>query len=553
MYSVYLNFGITANHTTVIHFTTGVPHSTTNPNHMKKQILFVCVSLFSFLTVESVKAQFADAVLPQYGYNSIPVLSQTSGNDIHEVGGTSYEVAVFDNQGNDAIIGWKVGAAIGSTSLGSGNVVLFPDVCLVKNGSNQVFALVTYFDITTEEVKLITFQWLSGTQLFNVVSQTVVSPGLVENTLQIASDDDGAFAIVWDEQGGQIRMAFGAATGSSQPALLQGGQAFPLDAGVQPDVCVFRSSVTADRQVNVVYVNTVGIVAADAYDWSDLIAGNIIPAQLYRSPNPDLQFSYPKIACPPSAYGKKEDFTIVVEDTDNNSIWYIKGFNKNLGSTATVDQFIYNNGSNNNSPWNISTVPNTRPVAAYDHLYETIWVSWNVDNQFGLLNAPSANFGKFPVAISGSKRAGINPGASYLYVQTGSAFGNTVDAVSLSGHKSSKALFTFNDKFAGQSFSKSVPHTFNIPTLRNQTSNQNFNSWIDQIISATGSSSSEIEIFIYDITGRTVMNKRIALTDAIKTLNTFREVNTEGVYVLKSHTIDASNNYSGLITSMGRE
>ncbi len=520
---------------------------------MKKQILFVCVSLFVVFTVTNVRGQFADAVIPQYNYGSIPVLSQTSGNDIHQVAGINYEVAVFDNQSNDAIIGWKVGSSTGYASLGSGNLVQYPDVSLVKNASNQVFALVTYFDITTEEIKLITFQWSVGSQAFVIVSQTVVSAGFVGNTLQIASDDNGAFAIVWDEPGGQIRLTFGEASGSSQPALLQGGQAFDLDNGVQPDVCVFRSSVTSDRQVNVVYVNSVGVIAADTYAWSDLISGNINPAILYRSPNPDLQYRYPKIACPPSDFGKKEDFTIVTEDTDNNSTWYIKGFNQNFSSSATTDLFIYNNGSSNFSPWNITTVPNTRPVVSYDHLYETIWVSWNLDNSFGLLNAPSASFGKFPIAISGTKRAGINMGANYLYVQTGSAFGNTVEAVSLSGHKSPNALFSFNDKFAGESFSKSVPHIYNTPTLKSTSVTQSFYSWIDQVMMASGSNSTEIEISIYDLSGRMVFNKKVAASQANENLKTFQSENSDGVYLVKSKTTNTSNNYSGLITSSGRK
>jgi hypothetical protein len=520
---------------------------------MKKQILFVCLCLSSVFAISDLKGQFADGVAPQYTYGSMPVLSQISGNDIHEVNGTDYEVAVFNNQGNDAFLGWRVGSAIGYASIGAGNLVQFPDVCVVKNSSNQVFALVTYFDITTEEIKMVTYQWNSGAQTFNNISQTVVSPGFVGNTLQIASDDNGAFAIVWDDPSGPIQLAFGEATGSSQPSLLLGGQAFQLDNGVQPDVCVFRSSSTGDRQVNVVYVNTVGVIAADGYDWDDLINGNISPVIMYRSPNADLQYQFPKIACPPSAYGKKEDFTIVTEDTDNNSTWYIKGFNKNFNSSATIAQFIYNNGSSNNSPWNISTVPNTRPVVAYDHLYETIWVGWNVDNGFGLLNAPSANFGKFPVAICGTKRAGINAGSSYLYVPTGSAFGNTVDALSLSGHKSTKALFSFNDKFAGASYSKSFTHAYNVPTLRNQNEIRDFNIWINEVMLMNGNESTEIMIDFFDITGRKVAEEKISAQSAIQFIQKMQHEFSEGIYILNSRSLNSSMQYSGKLNFTGKE
>lgn len=519
--------------------------------NLKKDLrrgVVACICLFTMLS-GSIEAQFSDAVTLNYGYGINPVVSTVTGNDVQDIAGVRYEVMVSDNQSNSAIFGWKAGSNTGFLLLGNGNEVRYPDVAIIKNGVNQIFAIVVYYNEQTEEVWHRIYSWSSAQQTFNLSSQFMIAPGQVANTLQVASDDNGVYAITWDDQNEQIFMAFGIASGGAAPLLLHGGQAFPVSNGKQPDVAVFRKASTNQRHVHLTYIEPSGTILVDTYEWTDLINAVINPTLAFRSPEPDLMYQFPRIGCPASSYGTKDDFTVVTEDTDNNSTWYIKGFNTNTLSATGADLFIYNDGFSNYSPWNITSVPNRRPVVAYDDIGDVIWVSWNLDNSFGMLSSPGAPIGKLPVAICGTKRAGIHPGSNYLNVPYGLQFGNAADAISVSGHKSTGVLFTFNDQLASETFSKFIPHIANTPYLKAGGSQQSLQTWLENLMSDPVNYNRLIDINVYDLSGRKITSQRKELQAvSIEVEKIKREIAT-GVYVLRLETGDKQQIFSEKISA----
>lgn len=489
--------------------------------------MICCFPLFT-------QAQFADGLLPSYGYGLSPIFSSYTDNDIQDVAGVTYEVSVTDDQTNNWIMGWRVGTAIGHVLLGPAPQIAKPSVALVKNASNTVFAIVVYFDPQLMEIYRQTFSWNASQQQFNQQSNVLLSPADVYSTLRIASDDAGFFAIVWDEPGQQIKLATGLASVGA-PSMMNGGQSFSLDAGEQPDVCVYRRASDNFRQVYVAYINIAQSISVDTYKYNDLSNGIISPTYLYRTQVPDLMYSSPRIACPGSSFIALDSFTLVAEDTDNNSTWYIKGFQSNPNLGNSYNYHVYNDGNTGNSPWNLTSVPNTKPVVAYSPTADYVWVAWDVDNSWGLLSAPGAAMAKFPVAMSLFRDAGIYAGANYLYVPNNVTFFTDVTSVSVAGNKSTSVLFTYCDNNNNELLSKTLSHQTNAPHLKTIS---NLNEWITLI--QQSSASQKITITWFDLSGRMVRE----LTGDVESLQSMTEISgrkmAPGIYTVRAVSSNTS-------------
>lgn len=477
-------------------------------------------------------AQFADAIIPEYSYGVSPIISTYTDNDIQDVAGVTYEVSVTDDQANNCILGWRVGSSIGYVTLGPAPQIAKPSVALVKNASNTVFAIVVYHDPQAMEIYRQTFSWNASQQQFNQQSLVLLSPADVYKTLRIASDDAGFFAVVWDEPGQQIKLAVGQAN-IGAPAMMNGGQPFPLEPGEQPDVCVFRRASDNLRQLYVSYINIALSISVDIYKYNDLVNGIISPTYLYRTQIPDLMYKNPRIACPGSTYAYTENCTIVTEDTDDNSTWYIKGFHVNPNVGNVYSYHIYNDGSTGNSPWNLSSVPNTHPVVAYSPSAEFVWVAWDLDNSWGLLSTSAAAMAKFPVTMSLFRDAGIFSGSNFLYVPNNVFSFSDITSVSIAGNKSSKVLFTYCNNIGNELISKTANHQYNAPHVRTAT---NLNEWINLV--QQSSSTTKITMTWFDITGRSVSEFSGDLGD-LKHMSGISEKNlTNGVYTVRAVASD---------------
>jgi hypothetical protein len=493
--------------------------------------------LFTFLISGYTNAQFRDAATPSYSSGTSPIFCENTGNDNLKFNNNQFEVSVWeDNMGGNSGMMWKVGNLSGVTQIGNGSDIVDPDVCLVKNALGNVYALVVYFHAGMNEFHMQEFYWNPPVQQFTSSNTVVLSPGMFGNSINIASNDVGAFAIVWDEPGNLIRMVTGLTSGASPPVLSNGGNFFDLAPGKAPDVCVYRDGQTNYSQVNVTYIEPTGYILVDFYSLTELVNGILNPDPFYRSPAPDLIYQNPRIACPSSSAGNANDFTVVCEDTDGNSTWLIKSFNSNACCTPPFNLMIYNDGTTGNSPFNLSNVPNFKPVVTYDDQYLMTWVSWNVDNSWGLISSPGATVSTFPVAVAANRKALLYPNTSYYYVPEGNNFGSSSFAVSLSGNKSDKAFFTYYNEVNFDVYAKSILHTQFPLQLRAMVPEINYDlsEWLSELQYQQHSDHINYSINVIDLSGRLIYSEgNMSIRSETELVRFLRNViSSEGVYLL---------------------
>ncbi len=500
-------------------------------------ILAITVVSMSF---NMVQAQFRDASVPSYSAGISPISASNTGNDILDLSGITYEVTVWDDiNGNNSGMLWKTGGSTGSFPIGNGSGVVDPDVCFVKNNVGLVFALVAYFDSNNNEFMLQQFFWSSVQQNYVPSNPVVIWQGMLNNSINIGSNDVGDFAIVWDEPGDQINMVVGVTGGGGAPQLSNGGNVFNLLSGSQPDVAVYRNMSTNYRQVDVAYIEPTGNILVDFYNMTELISGIINPDPFYRAPAPDLAYNNPRIACPGSAAGSQNDFTVVAEDTDGNSTWLIKGFNSNACCIPPFNITIYNDGTSGNSPFNISNVPNSAPVVSYDNQYLLTWVSWNVDNSWGLISSPGATASSFPVAMAADRKAQLYPNSNYLYVPAGNNNGSVASNVSISGNKSSNAIFSYHEGIMYEVFTKTIPHQQFPSQLRNSDPFNNIHEFVNSV---TANGGSVIDVTTYDMLGRTIVNETMHASYLMENLSNLLNGRPTSLYTI--HLVSKSSNSS---------
>jgi hypothetical protein len=307
--------------------------------------------------------------------------------------------------------------------------------------------------------------------------------------------------IVWDEPGMIVQSINGATTVGGSPNLNLGGVVLQLESGHSPDVCMFENSF-GYRQADIAYISPQGNIVVDFYRITDLEAGMVQVTNGYRSPAPDLMFRYPRIACPSSLIGDQEEFTVVAEDTDGSSTWYIKGFNSSICCNPQFNLTIYNDGSTGNSPFNLTDFANTAPVVAYDRNYFFIWVGWTFDNSAGLLPAPGAVKAISPLVIITDRQAQTLAAQDYLYVPTNIFMNNIYSKLSIAGRYSTNNLLTYLNGQTNSIYTKSYIQN-PLPVNLRQSSTTDVLSWLQE------ASLSDREYFtyrmmVYDLSGRKI-------------------------------------------------
>jgi hypothetical protein len=468
---------------------------------MKKYLL-----LFSIISCSLVSnAQFTDASLVEYNVGLTPILSNNTGNDILDFGGNTYEVSVWDdNNINNAGLSWKVGTWTGFIFFNSSYEVRDPDVSLVKNNAGNVYAVTAYFANNTNEYICEIFTWSNAAHQFNYVSSNVMIPGVFGTTVNLDANDAGDFAIVFDDPAENVFIVTGSTIGSTVPQLNLSGTPMAIGSGRQPDVCMYRNSA-GFKQVDVAYINSANVIAVDFLAFADISVGNINITPAYRSPAADLTYQFPRISCPGSFYGDPTDWTVVAEDTDGSSTWYIKSFNYNSCCPPYLNIYIYNDGSTQNSPFNLTDYPNTKPVVSYDHVYDNIWISWTLDNSLGLLSAPGAPPGKYPVAVVADKLCRMRSAQDFLIVPTYLPYFESFNNVSISGRKSTKSLLTWHHAPDNDIYSKTVTN-YTYPTNFRINETSNIYAWLDYVSQLESDSSPILTLHLYDTAGRLTQN-----------------------------------------------
>jgi len=509
-----------------------------------KYILSLGLCILFALVASNSKAQFIDAVVPDTAVGLNPIFANNTGNDILSFGGSFYAVNVWDdNNGVNAGMSWKVGIWDGFINIGGGQDAVDPDVVLVKNTGGVVFAIVAYYSPNTNEFKCEVFQYSVAGHVFFNINTMVLANGMYNTAINIDANDIGDFVIVWDEPGFSVNCVTG--TTNPTPALSAGGQVLTLDAGKTPDVSIFRNPTSGDNQADVVYITSLGKINVDFYRIDDLQNSVVLATPSFRSPNADLQYRYPRIATPNSLYGTNNDFTVVTEDTDGASSWYIKVFNSNGCCVPMTHLMIYNDGTTMNSPFNTSDQPNTRPVVCYEKGYTNIWVVWNLDNLTGALPAPGAAFAKSPVVLIGSKQGQLNVPQNYRYVPLSVVTGSNYNHVSLAGRNTTKNLLTYYKANDNSIYSKAV-NQLPMPSQLKSTGSTSLNNWLDQATMDDGDNGTVYTLDIVDLSGK-IVRSFSSTADALKeTVKAFKENAVTGIYLV---TVRSK---SGLVTYNGK-
>lgn len=490
----------------------------------------------AILCITSVNAfaQFNDAIVIETPVGVSPIDAVNTGNYLLNSGGVDYAVSVWDdNGGPNEGFAWQVGANSGNMNIDQASTVVDPDVCIVKNAAGVLFSIVVYFDSGSNIFKMRVFSWNVAQQTFIANVPVDVEPGDYGYSINIDANDNGDFVIVWDQPGNIIQMAIGRAAAGSPPTLTFPSASFNIENGKMPDVSIFRNGGTTASVVKVAYVSVVNEVTVDSYSFNQLLAGNPVFFPIYRSGLADLAWRYPRIATPNAVSGSNTDFTIVVEDSDNTSTWYIKSFTSHT-CCPSIQAAILNDGSTGNSPYNLTDVPNTKPVVDYQISGNGVNLGWNFDNSFGLLPLTGAPVAEFPIAVTLNKKGRIYQNANYLTVPINVGFGSSLGQLSMSGRYSNNGMYTFLNHLDGEIYNKLVLDVENAVNLKLIESN-NFYEWLNNV-SVDENNSDIITVLVYDMLGRQIFNFK-GTEGAFKSeWSNFNEKTTTGIFSVHAQT-----------------
>jgi hypothetical protein len=411
----------------------------------KFYLLALCALACVLMNTKTMNGQFNNAQSVQEFSATTGALTPAAtatGNDILDVSGDVYAVSVWDDpSSSDPGIGWRHipsggGSPIDGYSKFAQTTDIFdPDVCLVDYSGN-IYAIAVYCKRSSPDTYYWeVFLWTGGgTNAFVTQGANSFSSDTYNTTLNIDSDDNDHFAIVWDNTTPRCSIRTGY-NNSGTPAL--NGPA-PVASGSSPDVSLNWDGVT--EYVYVTYLNNSGNLNLDRATYAASPSfSNIISV----SPQTSCTYYYPRVACPNSS-GSATDWTVVVEENDGSN-YYIDGFNNNSGSTRK----IYNDG-NNNSPANITSVPNHFPVVTYDDTSPRIWIGWTMDNSGGGIggSTPPTASDVYPIVLKCDNTATIPASSTYWEVPyyTNLTGNDGYDQLSLAGRYGADKLFlTFAD------------------------------------------------------------------------------------------------------------
>jgi hypothetical protein len=380
----------------------------------KSKILLTLSGAFAMIAmiVVNVNAQsyFSAATVGgnAYSFGSTTVLN--TGNDKRDLISHTFEVSVWDDgSANTPEIGWNVDnlSFFGTATL-SYSDAFDPDVCLVQDGT-YAYAIVVYWTSTGNGFYYDVFRSNGGNFAILAASPYLLQNGNFGTTINIDSDDNDRFAIVWDDSGQNIWCGVGRAS-SGPPAITACG-INQLETGIaqMPDVAMFWNGTFEDVLITYVFTNQNLQLYINYQTWSAL--NNCTPTvggfnsfdswshTVPTSPNPTT-FSWPAITVGNGGYyqypriaagsGFRDQWSVEVEDNASGaggSGYYIVGFTNasNIWSgPADVVYHVYNDGvTTTDSPYNISSLVNLRPVVTYDNSSNYFFVGWTFYNISG--------------------------------------------------------------------------------------------------------------------------------------------------------------------------
>lgn len=490
---------------------------------------FICLIFLSINFISHTNAQFAAASLTQSTVAT--AMARYTGNDILDDNNDTYSVTVYDDALGSPGISWEVyfgGNNYASSTVFTKTTIIDPDVSLIRDlPSGAISAIVFYYDYSAPGFYLEQYTWDPSSFQFLFVTQLFVANLTYGFALNIDADENGEFAIVFDElANNDIYVAAGDLSGTGGTIAL--GFSNPLLTGITgnaPDVALnFNGNITY-IYIDYIELTTGGDIQVQQLDYNTIKAGVFSPNIVYSMP-PLSGFSNvaPRIACGPTYLSS--DYWAVVYVESNGTVTNIKAVVSDAGFISSVtynDQTLF--------PFNlidISSVININLAICYDYNTD-IWTGWTIDN--GSLGTGSQPI--FMPSVVKFDKSGITPLVTdYLEVATSPASTDYIDVLSLAGRytKNSNLIYLSCLNAANYDiYAKQAPYspTANLRSAINLP--ENLTKKLD--IQETSNAST---FYIYNMAGEMVRNGNAMSGDIKKTIVKYIQALPAGVYVLKT-------------------
>lgn len=490
----------------------------------KNQLVKIKISLILILTVVTINS-FGQFIIPTPLYTeyqtSVTVSPYNTGNDILDYNGDNYAVSVSSDLSNAGLYwNYNNGAQTGYAYFAGGVTDIYhADVCLVVDQVTpfDVHAIVGWYYGGTGGIPswyIEDYIW-DGVSSFKYVTSTFVNGGF-GTTLNIDGDDLGNFIMVYDENS-TIYALTGDINGGAFN-MNNGGNPVPIgiNSGTFPDVSIYSDGITGNQIVHLTYVDGNNDLNIE-YDTYSNIAANTTAFTAWTSPispgGGGFVISNPRIASPNSS-GVYDDWTVVWQEDDRTTAYYIKGLNSNAGSLSTI--YTYNDGSLTLSNLPLNDVENWQPVVAYDYnTTPTIWVGWNFDNRSGYYNPgggyPDVWASLYPIALKCDNFALPDPSFDYWQVPNYVTDDLEIYPLSLASRyaDSDQLLLTYY-------LANSTPEVCNKITPSSSATTFKMGSNIGSTLPVNYIGDEKFSFILYDLKGNKVLEQKGSKHDLIK-------------------------------------
>jgi len=373
---------------------------------------------------------------------------QNTGNDVLDAAvppsgpGALVHVSVWDDNYSTSrgMLGWSwndgTNCYSGTIALGHSTVtdIKDPDVALIyyTNSSNQwrVIPVVVYYGKDGSNYKFycegfgISGSSVTCTSITLDVLKDYSTTNQTNHVINIDSDEDAHFAIVWEDDANDIWCNTGSLSGNAPALDCTSPTYINIFAtghhGKTPDVAMHEGNSGTEP----IFITFITTAAWGAYAAGDVVVESKTYADVsvncnWNSPTTDFNaapqsgytYSYPRIA----ANGLNYDalWTVVLQER-NAAYYLISGYTHyyyyeclnpptctSYGWVWHTDKHIYNDGST--SPGNISHEPNALPVVAYVPTSNNMYIGWTFDNSSGYYptggDGAGAKDAIYPVAL----------------------------------------------------------------------------------------------------------------------------------------------------------
>ncbi len=412
---------------------------------------------------------------------------------------------------------------------------------LTIDGTGDVHALVVYYSNAQNAYIIEDYVWGSSTFSINGSPQFIDYQNNFESAINIDSDYDGYFVIVWEGQSTQI---LGMTGNVSSGALSLNSSSYigSVGSGTFPDVCLSNHS---NDSIHYCYLES-GRLYVDMDSYSSLSMG-VSANSLINSYTPLCTFAFgpPRIACPNPNVGNAMDWAMVVSEYKIGTAYNIYMYNNDF-SNGLVGPIICNDGTWFTSPPypDLTSEDNYNPVVTYDD-QSNIYVGWNMNNLSTILNTPGATWESiYPIVLL----CGVNgpaTNAPYWDVPQNGNNSEIRDYLSLSGKNAANYVlcsYYFND--GSDVETKSVLDSPNNPGLRTHPSSYFENSEQENL--SKFKDYDNLNMIIYELTGRIVMNNTVTYQELLELLNpsiNYQVLMKNKLYLLQISTNDGKFYY----------